>query len=49
MAVLSFGLSSPQQLAIATGVLVGSWGVIQYLLYMKFPEYFDKKEKFTVG
>mmetsp|Transcript_4296 Transcript_4296/g.4454 ORF Transcript_4296/g.4454 Transcript_4296/m.4454 type:complete len:185 (+) Transcript_4296:125-679(+) len=48
MAVLSFGLSSPQQLALATGLLGGGWGVIQYLLYMKFPEYFDKKEKFTV-
>jgi hypothetical protein len=35
-----------QQLAVATGVLVGLWGIIQYICYWKLPQFFDQKEKF---
>eukprot|EP01033_Poteriospumella_lacustris_P013209 gene13209-9460_t len=45
--ILCFGLSEPRQLAIAAGVLIAAWGLASILIAMKFPEYFDKKEKFT--
>lgn len=44
--VLTFGLKEPKSLAIACGVLVSAWGPLQIAIYMKFPEYFDVKEKY---
>ena len=38
--------SQAQQLAVATGVIVGIWGIIQYTCYWKLPHFFDQKEKF---
>jgi hypothetical protein len=35
MAILSFGISNPQNLAIANGVLVMLWGCLQLLLYFQ--------------
>jgi hypothetical protein len=32
MAFLAFGITSPRNLAIATGVLVGVWGVLQLVV-----------------
>jgi len=46
MGVLAFGLSSPRSLAIACGVLVCAWGPVQIAVYLKWPLYFDKKEKY---
>ena len=37
-----------QQLAVATGILVGLWGIIQYAVYWKFPQLFDEKTKFQL-
>ena len=37
-----------QQLAVATGILVGLWGIIQYVVYWKFPHLFDEKTKFQL-
>jgi len=48
MAVLAFGISEPiYDMAMSTGVLVAFWGFIQGVLYWKFPEYFDQKEKYV--
>jgi hypothetical protein len=44
--ILCFGLTSPRSLAIACGILVAAWGFASILIAMKWPEYFDKKEKF---
>jgi hypothetical protein len=44
--ILCFGLTSPRSLAIACGILVAAWGVSSILIAMKWPEYFDKKEKY---
>mmetsp|Transcript_35127 Transcript_35127/g.35765 ORF Transcript_35127/g.35765 Transcript_35127/m.35765 type:complete len:183 (-) Transcript_35127:154-702(-) len=46
IAILSFGLSYPKTLSIATGVVVSFVGLGQIILYMKFPQYFDIKEKY---
>mmetsp|Transcript_10465 Transcript_10465/g.7811 ORF Transcript_10465/g.7811 Transcript_10465/m.7811 type:complete len:177 (+) Transcript_10465:27-557(+) len=45
--ILCFGLTTPRSMAIACGVLVAAWGCASILITMKWPEYFDKKEKFT--
>jgi len=35
MGVLAFGLSKPQTLAIACGVIVSAWGPVQILVYLR--------------
>jgi hypothetical protein len=48
MGILAFGISEPiYDMAMSTGVLVAFWGFIQGVLYWKFPEYFDQKEKYV--
>eukprot|EP01038_Epipyxis_sp_PR26KG_P008044 gene8044-10899_t len=47
MGILAFGLSAPRKLAIACGVLTCAWGPLQIALYLKWPNYFDKKEKYV--
>jgi hypothetical protein len=44
--ILCFGLSTPRKFGLASGVLVTSWGFISALVYMKWPELHDAKEKF---
>eukprot|EP01039_Chlorochromonas_danica_P004401 gene4400-4823_t len=50
MGVLAFGLdpsgSEARSLSLACGVLVCAWGFILILFYFKFPQYFDKLEKY---
>lgn len=42
MAFLAFGITSPRSLGIATGVLVGVWGLLQLITaYMVFQRFFD--------
>jgi hypothetical protein len=47
MAILAFGISEPKAMAISTGVLVLFAGVMQGVIYWKWPEYFDQKEKYV--
>lgn len=48
MAVLAFGISEPiYALAMSTGIIITFWGVLQGVVYFKFPEYFDVKEKYV--
>jgi hypothetical protein len=49
MAILAFGIDEPKvkAMAISTGVIVLFGGVVQGIIYWKWPEYFDKKEKFV--
>lgn len=44
--VMAFGIESPRPLAIATGVVVGFLGAVVILVNAKWPEYFDKHEKY---
>eukprot|EP01035_Chromulina_nebulosa_P018030 gene18030-23671_t len=47
MGILAFGLSTPRNLAIGTGVVVAFGGVLQCLLFLYRPNWFDKKEKYV--
>ena len=47
MAILSFGIESPRELAMATGVLVILWCIFQCGLSWKFPDFFHYKEKYV--
>jgi len=44
--ILCFGLTEPRNLAIACGILVAAWGAVSMFCAMKFPDYFEPKEKF---
>ena len=46
IAVLVFGLSQPQPLVLSCGITIACWGPIQLLYYMRFPDHFDKVEKY---
>ena len=47
ISILSFGLSNPYDLALATGFCVGFFGILIMVLAWKYPENFDKKEKYV--
>jgi hypothetical protein len=47
IAILCFGLDKPYELALASGIVIGFFGVFQLLLAWWYPQYFDKKEKYT--
>eukprot|EP01041_Mallomonas_annulata_P007175 gene7175-14618_t len=46
IAILSFGLTYPKELSLATGIVVSFVGLGQIALYMKYPQFFDVKEKY---
>lgn len=46
MGALAFGLSKPRELALASGILVCAWAILQILVYLKWPQYFDLREKY---
>ena len=46
MGVLCFGLTVNAKMALGCGVVVTAWGFLQILIYMKWPEYFEQKEKY---
>jgi len=47
MGILTFGLSQPYQLALATAIVVSAWGPIFIGIYLMAPRYFDVVEKFS--
>jgi len=46
MAVLCFGLTKPADISLACGIIVGVWGPVQVAYYYRFPDHFDRKEKY---
>ena len=47
IAILVFGLSQPPKMVLACGITVACWAPIQLLYYMRFPDHFDKVEKYN--
>jgi len=47
MAVLCFGLRKPSDISLPCGVVVFAWGIFQVLYHWRFPDHFDKLEKFS--
>jgi len=45
--ILCFGLSTPRDLAIASGVVIAFWGCLIMLVALLKPDYFPKKEKYS--
>mmetsp|Transcript_5963 Transcript_5963/g.13173 ORF Transcript_5963/g.13173 Transcript_5963/m.13173 type:complete len:171 (+) Transcript_5963:77-589(+) len=45
-AILCFGLKQPVAITVSCGIIVSAWAVLQILVFFKFPEYFDVKEKY---
>jgi len=41
IAFLSFGLGMPESLTTATGSSLAVYGIIQFVVYLKYPEFFD--------
>ena len=41
IAFLSFGLGMPKSLTTATGSSLAVYGIIQFVVYLKYPEFFD--------
>jgi len=47
MAILCFGLRKPYDLALPCGIVVFAWGIVQVLYHWRFPDHFDKLDKFS--
>lgn len=47
MAILCFGLRKPANLSQPCGIVVFAWGIFQILYHWRFPDHFDKKEKYS--
>jgi len=45
--IFAFGLSVPKDLAIATAVILGAWGIICCIIHTAKPDFFPKTEKYT--
>jgi hypothetical protein len=47
MAILCFGLRKPWDLAMPCGIVVFAFGLFQVAYHWRFPDHFDKKEKYV--
>lgn len=48
MGILAFGLSEKiYAMSMSTGILIAVWGFLQGVVYWKFPEFFDVKDKYV--
>jgi hypothetical protein len=46
MAIMSFGLTQPKDVALACGIIVGTWGPVQVAYYCRFPDHYQDYEKY---
>tara|TARA_B110000090_G_C13257258_1_gene398877 strand:- start:189 stop:632 length:444 start_codon:yes stop_codon:yes gene_type:complete len=49
MAILVFGLTEPRDIALSCGIIVGLWGPVQVIYWMRFPDHFDEVVKYQPG
>jgi hypothetical protein len=48
ISVMCYGISKPEDMAIGSGICIGAAGVLQMLVYLKEPNYFDKPVELDV-